>query len=300
MNEDLIALIVREVSNRLQRADPPDSEEEYHRWRYSVISGSGDNDYLPDITEYDLQEKAFVTCPADAEFLARLKRSTPARLGLGRTGPRYLTVPWLRFRADHARAVDAVFSEVPADFVEGLGLLEVQTRCSSREEYVQRPDLGRRLSDEGKQALKAGCKHRPVVQVLVTDGLSSSAIVENAGDFLLALNQGLSQEGLERGTPLFVRYGRVAVMDDVGELLEPEVVVELVGERPGLVTAKSMSSYLCYRPRRGTVESDRNVVANIHSGGIPAVEAGAHVASMVKQILARKASGVRFSLGGGT
>lgn len=299
MDDKLVELIVREVSRRLAPAGATESEEEYHRWRCSVVGDASEGECLSDISAYDIQKESFVADPADPAFLMDLKASTPARLGLGRAGPRYLTIPWLRFRADHAQAVDAVFSEVPEETVTGLGLVEVRTRCSSREEYVQRPDLGRLLCDEAKQVLKEKCVRRPVVQVIVTDGLSSAAIVENAADFLPALNQGLAQENLQVGTPIFVRYGRVGVMDDVGETLEPEVVVELVGERPGLVTAKSMSAYLCFRPRHGTVESDRNVVANIHPGGLPAVEAGAHVASMVKQILAMGASGVKFSSGGG-
>lgn len=300
MDEALIELITREVVRRINTkpSESHDPDREYERWRASALA-SNDEDYLWDITNYDIKEKHFIKDPADPEFLSKLKASTPARIGLGRAGPRYLTIPWLRFRADHAAAMDAVFSEVPEEFVERLGLLPLKTKCSSRQEYVQRPDLGRQLSDESRKILKERCLHAPQVQVVVVDGLSSSAIVENAEDFLRALNQGLSHEGLRTGTPVFVRYGRVAVMDEIGEVLEPEVAVELIGERPGLVTAKSMSVYMCYRPRLGTVESDRSVVSNIHSGGIPAPEAGAYVASMVKQILTAKASGIKLTSGRG-
>jgi len=98
------------------------------------------------------------------------------------------------------------------------------------------------------------------------------------------------------GKPFFVKYGRVAVMDDIGELLEPTVLVELIGERPGLVTAKSMSAYMCYRPNKDTIESDRTLVSNIHDGGMPAVEAGAHVASIAKKIYDAKASGLKLNV----
>ncbi|HHV79492.1 MAG TPA: ethanolamine ammonia-lyase subunit EutC [Firmicutes bacterium] len=301
MDERLLELITQEVLKRvrepgIQKPDDhtDDPDREYERWRVSVLSSE---DYLWDITSYDIREKWFIEEPIDQEFLARLKASTPARIGLGRCGPRYRTIPWLRFRADHAAAMDAVFSEVPEELIKELGLVSVRSQCSSRQEYVQRPDLGQKLAEESKEILRSQCPRGAQVQIVVTDGLSSSAIVENAKDFLQAFKQGLSQEGLITGTPIFVRYGRVAIMDDIGEVLQPEAVAELIGERPGLVTAKSMSVYMCYRPRRGTVESDRSVVANIHAGGLPPAEAGAHVASMMKQILTAKASGIRLSTG---
>ena len=96
--------------------------------------------------------------------------------------------------------------------------------------------------------------------------------------------------------PFFIKFGRVPVMDDVNEVIQSDVVVELVGERPGLGTATSMSAYLCWRPRKGTVESDRTVVSNIHESGIPPVEAGAHVASLVKKIYDKKGSGINVNL----
>ncbi|NPV71354.1 MAG: ethanolamine ammonia-lyase subunit EutC [Firmicutes bacterium] len=305
MDKALVDLIVQEVSRRIGPAATPrspvpeiwDAEEDCQRWRFSVLSNSG-NDCLSDITAYDIKEKTFVRDPADPEYLRQLKKSTPARIGLGRAGPRYLTIPWLRFRADHAQAMDAVFSDVPAAFAEELGLVCAQTECSSKEEYLQRPDLGRRLSGQARAVLEGRCEHGMQVQVVVADGLSSSAILGNARDFLSSLRQGLSHEGLREGTPVFVRYGRVAVMNDIGEVLRPEVVVEIIGERPGLVTARSMSSYMCYRPGAKTVESDMSMVANIHSGGFPPVEAGAHVASMVKQIITARASGIKLTTGG--
>ena len=107
--------------------------------------------------------------------------------------------------------------------------------------------------------------------------------------------QGLKNVGLSLGTPFFVKYGRVAVMDDIGEILQPDIVIEAVGERPGLVTAKSMSAYMCWRPRHGTIESDRSLISNIHDGGTPATEAGAAVAAFAKRIFDNQASGTKLA-----
>ena len=94
------------------------------------------------------------------------------------------------------------------------------------------------------------------------------------------------------GTTFYVDKGRVAVMDDIGELLQPDVVVMLIGERPGLVSAESLSAYMCYKPRQGTIEADRMVISNIHKGGIPPVEAGAFLGTIIQKILKYEASGV--------
>lgn len=249
-----------------------------------------------DITEYSLFEKTFIKKPLDEEYLLRLKRMTPARIALGRTGPRYLTIPWLRFKADHASAMDAVFSDVSKDFLQRMGFFSVQTVIRDKDEYLTRPDLGRLLSEEAKEELRKKCPLKPQVQIIIVDGLSTKAIEANVPDFLPALLEGLKSYNMEVGVPFFIKYGRVPVMDDVNETIQADVLVELVGERPGLGTATSMSAYLCWRPRKGTVESDRTVVSNIHQSGMPPVEAGAHVASLVKKIFDKKGSGINVDL----
>lgn len=249
---------------------------------------------LPDLTAYELTEKVFIPNPENPEGLVQLKRSTPARICVHRAGPRPLTEVWLRFRADHAFAKDAVWGEVDEKLMEELGLFCVKTVVNSKEEYLTRPDLGRKLSPEAIETIKARCKPNPQVQVIVVDGLSSKAIEANVKDFLPALMQGLKSYNLEVGTPFFVKYGRVAVMDEIGEILQPEVLVELIGERPGLVTAESMSCYMCYRPNKSTIESDRMLISNIYKGGLPPAEAGAHAASIAKKIFDAKASGLKL------
>lgn len=250
-----------------------------------------------DITEYSLFEKTFIKKPMDEDYLLRLKKMTPARICIGRTGPRYLTIPWLRFKADHASAMDAVFSDVSEEFLDQMGFFTVQTVIKDKDEYLTRPDLGRLLSEETKAELVKKCPLKPQVQVIIVDGLSTKAIEANVPDFLPALLEGLKSYDMEVGVPFFIKYGRVPVMDDVNDTLQADVLVELVGERPGLGTATSMSAYLCWRPRKGTVESDRTVVSNIHQSGMPPVEAGAHVASLVKKIYDKKGSGINVDLG---
>ncbi len=233
---------------------------------------------------------------AHLDALIAMKETTSARLGVWRAGPRYRTITLLKFRADHATAVDAVFRPVSEKFLADLGLFAVQTEVKHKDEYLTRPDLGRRLPPEAVETIKAKCKSNPQVQIIVVDGLSSTAVEANARDVLLALTQGLSALGVTVGTPFFIRYGRVAVQDQVGMALSAEVVVSLIGERPGLATAESISAYMIYRPTKDTIESDRTVVSNIHRGGTPPVEAGAHLATIVKKILDARTSGVKLRL----
>lgn len=224
--------------------------------------------------------------------LAEYRKKTPARIGVGRAGSRPKTKTWLQFRLDHAAAVDAVYGEVPDKLLEQLGLFQVQSKVADKEEYIRRPDLGRKLSDEAKSIIVERCKKSPVVQIVASNGLSAKAIEENLEDVYLSLEQSLNNLNIEMGTTFYVDKGRVAVMDDIGELLQPDVVVMLIGERPGLVSAESLSAYMCYKPRHGTIEADRMVISNIHKGGIPPVEAGAFLGTIIQKILKYEASGV--------
>ncbi|MGT2785063.1 ethanolamine ammonia-lyase subunit EutC [Streptococcus merionis] len=247
---------------------------------------------IPDITEVDIQEQFLIPNAINEEAYRKIKKFTPARLGLWRAGNRYMTQSVLRFRADHAAAQDAVFSYVSDDFVKEMGFIPVETKASSKDEYLTRPDLGRVFSEEQQQFIKDNCTHNAKVQIVVGDGLSSSAIEANVKDFLPALKQGLKMFGLDYNEVLFIKHARVAAMDQIAELTGAEVVCMLVGERPGLVTAESMSAYLAYRPTVGMPEAKRTVLSNIHKGGTPAVEAGAYVAEIIKKILDNKKSGV--------
>ncbi|WP_107948195.1 ethanolamine ammonia-lyase subunit EutC [Lysinibacillus parviboronicapiens] len=227
-----------------------------------------------------------------SESVQAARKHTPARIGVGRAGTRPKTKTWLKFRLDHAAAVDAVYGEVTDNLLKQLNVFQVTTRVTDKEEYITRPDLGRRLSDESKALIQAKCQNNPQVQIIISNGLSASAIEANIQDVYLALQQSLSNLNIDIGTTFYIDKGRVALMDEIGELLQAEVVVYLIGERPGLVSAESMSAYLCYKPRFGTVEADRMVISNIHKGGIPPLEAGAYLGTVVEKILQYKASGV--------
>ena len=255
-------------------------------------AGFRDGDFVPDITALDLRKLYLTENPENPEKYRKMKEKTPARLGSGRAGPRYKTLTALRFRADHAAAQDAVFSQVPENFASKNGMPEVQTRCKSKDEYLTRPDHGRCFDEENQRKIRTAIPGTPRVQIVVGDGLSSAAITANAMDCLQAIRDGLKLKGIDPGTPVFVRYCRVGAGDAIGDITGCELVCMLVGERPGLVTDKSMSAYITYQPRTGVSESARTVVSNIHAQGTPAVEAGAHIAGLIDTILKRKVSGV--------
>ena len=252
-----------------------------------------------DVSNMDLRKLYMVRDAADGERFRKMKLHTPARLGCGRAGARYKTLTMLRFRADHAAAQDAVFSQVAEDFAVKNGLIPVQTRCESKDEYLTRPDLGRCFDEENAAAIRAAVAGTPRVQIVVGDGLSSAACTANAMDCLSAIRDGLKLKGIDMGQPLFVRYCRVGAGDAVGDIIGCELVCMLVGERPGLATDRSMSAYITYRPHTGVSESARTVVSNIHDGGTPAVEAGSHIAELIDTILKRKVSGVGLHLEAG-
>ena len=262
-------------------------------------TGYHDGDFVPDVTELDLRKLYLTEDPKNGEAFRKMKLKTPARLGSGRAGLRYKTLTMLRFRADHAAAQDAVFSQVPEDYAQKNGLVPVQTRCTDKDMYLTRPDLGRCFDEENQRIIRSAVSGAPKVQIVVGDGLSSAAIQANAMDCLAAIRDGLKARGIEIGKSIFVRYCRVGAGDAVGDVTGCDVVCVLVGERPGLVTDKSMSAYITYKPHTGVSESSRTVVSNIHAQGTPAVEAGAHVAELIETILKKKVSGVGLHLEAG-
>lgn len=251
---------------------------------------------IPDVTEVDIRKQYLVKNPEHGEEYAELKANAPCRLGIGKAGARYKTDPQLQFRAAHSAAQDAVFSDVNQAFVDGMNLFTVQTQCDSKDIYLTRPDLGRKLSDEGVATIKEKCKKNPTVQIYVADGLSSAAVSANIGDLLPAIMQGLQSYRIDVGTPFFVKYGRVGVMDQISELTGAEITCTLIGERPGLITAESMSAYIAYKATVGMPEARRTVVSNIHRNGTIPAEAGAHIAEIIKIMLERKASGTDLKL----
>lgn len=247
---------------------------------------------VPDLSAVDFSQIIDVPEPANLEEFRHMRARTVARIGVWRAGPRYRTNTFLRFRADHAAAMDAVFTDVPESLLEEVGLFSVETLCDSKDMYLTRPDLGRRFSKETVAEIKQRCKPAPDVQIVVSDGLSSSSVVANMRDILPAILQGLKASGVEAGTPFFIKHGRVGAMDAVTEAVGSKVTVILLGERPGLVSSESMSAYMTYGGYVGIPEASRTVVSNIHRGGTNAAEAGAFIAELCVRMLKEKTSGL--------
>lgn len=247
---------------------------------------------LDDITQIDIRKQFLVKNAKDKEGYLAMKAKTPARLGIGKAGARYRTATMLRVRADHAAAQDAVFSDVSEEFIKKNGFVFVQTLCKDKDEYLTRPDLGRRFDAKELDVIRKTCGDHPKVLVIVGDGLSSSAIEANVEDMIPAIRQGLQMHGIALPPILFIKYARVGAEDAVGEVTDADVICMLVGERPGLVTAESMSAYIAYKPRHGLAEAKRTVISNIHRQGTTAVEAGAHAAELIVKMLEKKASGI--------
>ena len=299
MNKQELTSLVAEILSQMNGVQPQVKSGEYKTVVYqndAPANPAEPGEFVEDVTDLDLRKLYLVEGPADEKAYRRLKERTPARLGSGRAGARYKTLTMLRFRADHAAAQDAVFSQLPEDFGEKNGLVSVKTRCRDKDEYLTRPDLGRCFDEENAAKIKAAIPKAPTVQLVIGDGLSSAAIAANAMDCAAAIRDGLKVRGIELGKGIFVKFCRVGAGDAVGDITGCDVVCVLVGERPGLVTDKSMSAYITYKPHTGVSESARTVVSNIHAQGTPAVEAGAYVAELIEKILQRKVSGVGLHL----
>ena len=248
--------------------------------------------FIDDITKIDLKKLMLVDQPKNRNEYLEMKSKTPARLGAGKAGARYKTQSMLRMRADHAAAQDTVFTDVSEDFIKKNNFVFVKTLCKDKDEYLTRPDLGRRFDSKEQEIIKKTCGNNPKVLIVVGDGLSSAAVEANVEDMIPAIKQGLSNYGITVPDILFVKHARVGSMDAIGEVTNSDVICILIGERPGLVTAESMSAYITYKPKIGIPESKRTVISNIHRGGTTPVEAGAHTAELIKKMLDKKASGI--------
>ncbi|MBI2812431.1 MAG: ethanolamine ammonia-lyase subunit EutC [Candidatus Melainabacteria bacterium] len=237
------------------------------------------------------------TYPEENHALADLRSATPARVGVGRAGLRPGTQSWLRFRQDHAMAKDAVageFSEILLDYVREQKFELVQTQALNKLDFIAYPPKGKHADLATINRLKSSCASNLDVQIVISDGLSSQAIEDNLRDILPMIIDGFKLEGITYGVPIVVRYGRVAVADQIAHALGMRLALNLIGERPGLSTPGSMSAYLTYNPSPNTISSDRTVVSNIHALGTLPVEAGAHIVQIAKRILNLKMSGVKL------
>lgn len=230
-------------------------------------------------------------------LLPAIRERTPARIFTGRAGLSYRTTTLLDLRADHAAAIDAVRAEIDIardfdpQFVAERGLFEVQTRAGDKEEFLRRPDLGRRLNDDARARLVAIPGRGADLQIVLGDGLSVAAVIAQVPSLLPRLEELAVDHGWKLGPTFLVRHCRVGVMNDIGDLLAPQVLVLLIGERPGLATAESLSAYMAFQPRAGQTDADRNLISNIHARGVSCDAAAARIAALASEMIRQGRSG---------
>lgn len=226
-----------------------------------------------------------------------IRARTPARLLLGRTGASYLTRTQLELREAHAAARDAVRDELDIEkdfapsFLAQWSLLEVSTLAANKDEYLLRPDLGRHFSEKARSETAEHCRLCCDLQIAIGDGLSVTAVRAQVPELLPALAEGAESRGWVVGQTFIVRHCRVGILNEIGELLSPKVVVLLIGERPGLATAESLSAYMAYRPTKRHTDADRNLISNIHSRGVSSKEAARRILNFAAQMMAVGKSG---------
>jgi ethanolamine ammonia-lyase small subunit len=242
-----------------------------------------------------------VTGPDDITAAwTRLAELTPARIALGRTGSGLPTREVLGFAMAHARARDAVHTALDTDAVtgelEGLGLdvARVASAATSREVYLRRPDLGRRLDEASAAAVDALGPKDADLAIVVGDGLSATAVHRNAAAVVDTLRHRLQRQGRSLAPVVVATGARVALGDDVGERLRVRAVLVLIGERPGLSAPDSLGAYLTFAPALGRNDAERNCVSNIRDGGLAPAAAALRLAWLVDAALTRGLSGVHL------
>jgi ethanolamine ammonia-lyase small subunit len=238
--------------------------------------------------------------PVPPDPWADLRRHTPARIGLGRSGVALPTDEVLRFAAAHAQARDAVHVAIDADALEAAlhaagwhHCLRVHSRADDRATYLRRPDLGRRLRPDDAQRLAALAAPPCDLAVVLGDGLSAQALQRHAPPLLAALRDALGAGAIGLSPSLVIAHqARVALADEIGALLGAHVVLILLGERPGLSSPDSLGAYLTHAPVVGRTDAQRNCVSNIRQEGLAPERAAHRIAWLVREALRRRTSGV--------
>ncbi len=234
------------------------------------------------------------------EILQRVRAQTPARLLAGRSGAAYRTNTQLELREAHAAARDAVraelnlTSDLGADFVRQWNLFEACSRAASKDEYLLRPDLGRHLNEASREEVLARCTVGHDLQIVIGDGLSVTAIAKQVPQLLPLLHQGAKTRAWSIGEIFVIRHCRVAILNEIGELLNPKVAVVLVGERPGLATAESLSAYMAFQPKASDTDANRNLISNIHTRGVSIEQAASRILSLAASMMKAKNSGCQI------
>ncbi|WDU62848.1 ethanolamine ammonia-lyase subunit EutC [Pseudomonas poae] len=232
-----------------------------------------------------------------------LRRLTPARIALGRTGTSIPTHAQLDFQFAHAQARDAV--HLPFDHAglssqlaeRGRDSLLLHSAAADRHMYLQRPDLGRRLSDESAQRLRDYATANPGgvdLAVVVADGLSALAVHKHTLPFLTRLEEQSNADGWSLSPVILVEQGRVAVADEVGQLLGAKMTVILIGERPGLSSPDSLGLYFTYNPKVGLTDAYRNCISNVRLEGLSYGMAAHRLLYLMREACRRQLSGVNL------
>jgi ethanolamine ammonia-lyase small subunit len=235
--------------------------------------------------------------PAWPDLLQKIRARTPARIFVER-GASYSTQMELDLRAAHASAVDAVWAEFdlakdfPPDFIAQWKLFQISAQAESKSQFLLRPDLGRKLSATATSELAQRCPKSPDIQIVIGDGLSVAAVSAQVPALFPVLHQQFRANAWTIGQSFAVRYCRVGLMNAIGDVLSPRVLVLLIGERPGLATAESLSAYMAYSPRSGHTDADRNLISNIHARGVPPEDAAHRITNLASRMLTLLRSGI--------
>jgi ethanolamine ammonia-lyase small subunit len=236
------------------------------------------------------------------EIVRRIRARTPARLLVGRAGAAYPTRTQLELREAHAAARDAVRAEMDAraifgaSFLEQWKLFEVSTQAANKREFLLRPDLGRHFTQSARTEILNRCSNGKDLQIAIGDGLSVPAVAAQVPPLIPLLYQSAIKRGWTVGQTFVIRYCRVGILNEIGELLAPKVVVLLIGERPGLATADSLSAYMAYRADSTHTDANRNLVSNIHARGLGPDEAAGRILRLTEQMIAERTSGYKLRI----
>jgi ethanolamine ammonia-lyase small subunit len=240
----------------------------------------------------------------DIDPWAFLRDHTAARIAQGRAGHSIPTRALLDFQLDHARARDAVYSQLnTAELCAQLSRIQVgvqllHSQATDRPTYLQRPDLGRKLDEASRTALQVFCQsdqgdvNRFTLSIVVVDGLSATAINQHAVAVVNNLTAQCKPLGWTLAPICLVQQGRVAIGDEIAHCLGAEMVIVLIGERPGLSSPDSLGAYMTYQPRPGLTDESRNCVSNIRPEGLPYDFAVQKLLYLLTEMKSRRLSGV--------
>lgn len=248
----------------------------------------------------DKQEDKLAQPSGVSEIIEKVRARTPARLLEGRSGASYRTNTQLTLREAHAAARDSVrqelnlLADLGEDFVRKWNLFEVCSRAVSKDQYLLRPDFGRHLNDSSRTEISRRCTTGCDLQLVIGDGLSVTAVAMQVPRLLPLLCEGARTRDWTVGSTFVIRYCRVAILNDIGELLKPRVAVLLIGERPGLATAESLSAYMAYQPKASHSDANRNLISNIHTRGVSPEYAAQRILNLAALMIKTQNSGCQL------